>query len=270
LIDRLLVLRLDVLDCEAEVLMNGVPIVRANAARPRAVVPVHEYTVAGINRFELVLWPRTAAAEQGEVAPPEPRVSNGRLAAHMRVLLPRVGNAADESSARTLAQLDSAPADGLAYEAPLVLSQEVSLPVSFPRWRWLDAPVVEAVAELRSPALNLLQQLAVSLSQGDADAFVMATRLRIEELAAAYQRDAADEAARLGAHLRELCADKRLDFLPMEPEGLVLRSVAGGRLLECLDATGAPMLRTAVDAAGRSVAFPLRLAAVEGRLYVLR
>lgn len=270
MIDRLLVLRLDVVDCEAEVLMNGMPIARANAARTRAIVPVHEYTVAGINRFELVLWPRPAAAPQGEVAPPEPRVANGKVAARMRVLLPRVGNAADESSARTLVQLEWTPADGLAYDAPLVLSREVSLPVSFPRWRWLDAPVAENTDDLRQPALNLLQQLATGLSKGDVDGFVMAARLRTEELAAAYQRDAADESARLRAHLLECFADRRQECLPIDDAGLALRSVAGGRLLECLDTTGAPALRTAVDAAGRSMALPLRLAAVEGRLYVLR
>jgi hypothetical protein len=270
MIDRLLVLRLDVVDCEAEVLMNGVPIVRANAARTRAVVPVHEYTVAGVNRLELVLWPRAAAESAGEMPAPEPRVANGKLAARMRVLLPRVGHAADESSARTLVQLDWAPADGVAYDAPLVLSQDVSLPVSFPRWRWLDAPVVESIDELRQTALELVQQLAHGLSRGEVDTFVMATRLRTEELAAAYQRDATDESARLHAHLRELHAGHRLECLPIDAASLILRSVADGRLLECLDPTGAPALRTAIDAAGCCVALPLRLAAVEGRLYVLR
>ena len=54
MIDRLLVLRLDVVDCEAEARLNGVPIARANAARTCAVVPVHEYTVAGVNQLDLV------------------------------------------------------------------------------------------------------------------------------------------------------------------------------------------------------------------------
>jgi hypothetical protein len=46
--------------------------------------------------------------------------------------------------------------------------------------------------------------------------------------------------------------------------------VADGRLLDCLDLAGAAMLRTAPDEQGRSLALPLKLAAVENRLYVLR
>lgn len=270
MIDRLLVLRLDVVDCEAEARLNGVPIARANAARTCAVVPVHEYTAAGVNQLDLVLWPRPVVAAKGEPAPPIRFVANGKQAARIRILLPRVGNTADESSARTLAQLDWAAQDGLVCDAPLTLRQEVTLQVNFPRWRWLDAPRVEPTAALQQLALGMLQQLAQSLSKGDAEPFLTAARLRTEELAVAYQRDAAEEAARLRNHLQELFAAKRLDWLPMDAEGFVLRSVAEGRLLECLDAAGAPMLRTAPDASGQSVALPLRMAAVEGRLYVLR
>jgi hypothetical protein len=270
LIDRLLVLRLDAVDCAAEAFLNGVPIARADAARTRAIVPVHEYTVAGVNRLELVLWPRAAAAAQVEQAAPERCVANGKQAAGIRILLPRVGNAADESSARTLAQLDWAPAAGLAYDAPLTLRQEVTLQVNFPRWRWLDAPAAAPTPAMRQLALGFVQQLARDLSDGNVDAFMNATRLRTEELAVAYQRDAADEAARLRAYLLDHVMSKRLDWLPLDADGFVLRSIADGRLLECLDASGAPMLRTAADATGRSMALPLRLAAVEGRLYVLR
>ena len=54
------------------------------------------------------------------------------------------------------------------------------------------------------------------------------------------------------------------------PEGFLLRPVAGGRLLECLDAAGEPALRTAPDAGGGTWALPLRLAHVDGRFYGLR
>jgi len=270
LIERLLVLKLDAVDCAAEASLNGVPIARADAARTRVIVPVHEYTVGGVNRLELVIWPRAVAQPQGETAPPESLTANGKQAAQVRILLPRLGNAADESSARTLAQLDWAPAAGLAYEAPLTLRLEVTLQVNFPRWRWLDAPAATPTPAMRQLALGLVQQLARELSAGNVETFMSATRLRTEELAVAYQRDAADEAARLRACLLDHFAAGRLNWVPMEPDGFVLRSIADGRLLECLDLSGAPMLRTAADASGQSLALPLRLAAVEGRLYVLR
>ena len=67
--ERLLVAKLEVHDCEAELRLNGIPLARADAARPRVVVPVHEYTVAGTNRLELVLWP-PPATPPAEAPPP--------------------------------------------------------------------------------------------------------------------------------------------------------------------------------------------------------
>jgi hypothetical protein len=270
LIERLLVLKLDAVDCAAEALLNGVPIARADAARPRVIVPVHEYTVGGANRLELVIWPRPVGPSLGDPPAPAALTASGKQAAQVRMLLPRLGNAIDEASARTLAQLEWAPAAGVAYEAPLTLRLDVTLQVNFPHWRWLDAPAATPTPAMQQLALGLVQQMARDLSAGNIETFVSAARLRTEELAVAYQRDAADEAARLRAYLSEQLAGGRLAWAPMEPDGFCLRSIADGRLLECLDLAGLPMLRTVADASGRSLALPLRLAVVEGRMYVLR
>jgi hypothetical protein len=270
--ERLLVLKLDVVDCDAEAWLNGIPVARADAGRPRAIVPVHEYALAGANRLELVIWPVQVTLQDAvaPAPPPLPCVANGRLSARVRLLLPRMGNAADETSARTLAQLDWAPAEGLAYDAPFKLSQEATLSVAFPRWRWLDAPPVAVDAALRQQAVTWVQQLAESLSRGETEAFLAATRLRTEELSVAYRRNAADEFQRMRDYLREAFEVRRPAWLPMSADSFVLRSIAGGRLLECLDVGGLPMLRTEPDETGVTLALPLRVAAVEGRFYGLR
>lgn len=268
--ERLLVLKLDAQGCEAEAWLNGIPLARVNAARPRAVVPIHEYTLAGANRLELVVWPLPAAALD-KPPPPQKLVADGTSSAHLRILLPRVGNAADEATARTLAQLDWTLPKGQAYEAPVSLTQEIPLPVSFPRWRWLDAPLAEPTPALQQAALSLLQGFAEGLASGEVDGYLAATRFRTEELALAYQRSPEEALSRLRNHLAALyAAEEGLTFVPLEPDGLVLRRLAGGRLLECLDASGQPALRTPPDAQGKAQLFPLRLAAVEGKLYVLR
>ena len=269
--ERLLVLKLDAVDCAAEAAINGVPVARVDAAQPRALVPVHEYTLAGTNRIELTVWPRPPVSAPG--APPVPPlalVTDGKSSAHLRILLPRAGNPADEGSARELAGVSWAPPAGQHYEAPLALAQEVSLPVSFARWRWLDAPPAEPTPALQQQAAGLLQGWAQELADGNMEGFISALRLRTEELAAAYAQPVDAATDRLRTHLHALHAAGRLQWLPLDPATLFLRRLAGGRLLECLDATGAPALRTAPDALGASQQFPIRLAAVEGKLYVLR
>lgn len=270
MIERLLVLKLDAVDCEAEAWLNGIPLARAHPGRPRVVLPVHEYTTTGENQLALMVWPYPAAMAS-EKAPPQQRVTaSGRASAHLRLLLPRTGKLADEGHARTLGQIDWAPDAGQAHLAPLPLDQTLNLPINFPRWRWLDAPAIDNSSELQALVAEQTALWARQLAERQPDAFMAALRLRIEEIAAAYQRDARTEHERLRSHLIALSEARRLDWLPLESAGLLLRRVARGRLFECLRADGSPWLSTKPDSDGRQLAWPLRLTAMEGRLYVLR
>jgi hypothetical protein len=268
--ERLLTLKLDVLGCEAEALLNGVPLARANAARPRALVPVHEYTLPGANRLELVIWPAPAVAPEGERPPPLKLKADGSTRASVRILLPRIGNSVDESSARSLIQIEWALPAGETYEAPLRLQHDGNLPVNFPRWRWVDAPLATPTPALREQVLALLLGFQADLSAGNTAAFLGAVRFRAEELAIAYQQPMDVLLDRLRDHLEQLHQSGRLKWIELTPETLALRRLAGGRLLECLTANGEAALRTEPDEHGRACAFPLRLAAAENKLYVLR
>lgn len=266
--ERLLVVKLAVVDCEAEVLLNGIPLGRADAARTRVVVPAHEYTVAGHNRLELVVWPTSPVAT--EAAPPRPVTSDGQRSAEAFILLPRTGHPADEAQARTLAHVRWAPPAREAYTAPVVMAESIQLPVSFPRWRWLDAPVIEPTPALQAQVLAFVQTVAVALARGDTAPLLAAARLRVEELAAAYVTPAHDLLQRWNQQLLQWHADGALGFEPVADDGLVLRPVAGGRLLECLNAEGQPALTAAPDAQGAMVQLPLRVTVVEGKVYALR
>jgi hypothetical protein len=266
--ERLLMLRLDAQACEAEAWLNGVPVARVDAARPRAVVPVHEYTLAGLNRLALVVGPRQTDAAAGR--PPRAFVADGNGSAHLQILLPHAGHAIDAATARSLGHLSWAPSPGQACELPARRVEDILLPVGFARWRWLDAPAVEATPALHGQAASLLRMLAHALGEGDVEAFVSAVHLRTGELAAAYGRSTDDATRRLRAHLRALHDGGVLALAPPQAHDLRLRRLAEGRLLECLDVEGEPALRTRPDASGHSHSFPIRLATVEGRLHVLR
>lgn len=270
--ERLLILKLESQGCEAEAWLNGIAVARVDAARPRSVVPVHEYTLAGSNRLELVIFPRPAIEPADKAPPRQPLVATGHESAHLSILLPRVGNPTDESSARSLAQLNWTPAADIPFLAPLRLQQDVALPVSFPRWRWLEAPPLPSPLppEVRAQALAFVAGLADDLGRGQTDSFMTACRLRSEELAVAYQRDPESERERLREALLERYASQNLKWPAIEADSFALRPLAGGRLLEALGADGGPALQSAPDADGRRWALPLRLAWVENRFYVLR
>jgi hypothetical protein len=263
--ERLLVLRLETIGVAAEASLNGVPLARTPARGGAVTVPIHEYTCSGANQLELVVEP----PPPGGVAAPQPLLSNGQRGASLRLLLPRIGQAAHPENARTLAQIDWAPLDGEVTQIPHSIVQAVDLPIAFPRWRWLDAPAVPDAQALLGPAAAYLQGLALALLKGDVEPLVLAARVRFEELALAYQRNIADDVIRFKQQLQALHAAQPLQPVMPKADALLLRPLAGGRLLDCLRPDGEPVLQSPVAGGGRAV-WPLRLAVIEGRFYVVR
>ncbi len=265
--DRLMVLQLEAGGCPVEALLNGMPVAALPASGGRACLAVHEYALAGRNALALVVHP----APPGPVQPAQPRVAIGPTWARARLLLLRKGQGASDPNARVLASAEWAVEEGKSYEAPTTQSIDVDLPVAFPRWRWLDAPVVALTPPVQRQILEFVQQQALELSRGNPEALLAVAKLRFDELALAYQHTAAQGMQRFREHLQRLYADKALKVAPPVAEDLVLRPLLGGRLIECLTPLGGPVLRTQNDAAGQANhAWPVRLAMVEGKIYVLR
>ena len=264
--DRLMVIKLTGRGCTAEAWMNGCPVARVTPLAPNVVMPVHEAAIAGPNRLELVIGPNAGAASAAALLHTAPHA----IAAQLHLLLPRLGSAIDEGQSRNLARLEWACAAGEPLSLPARRVQEIELQIRFPRWRWLDAPVLEGKPELAAHAHAFVSGLARDLARGQTDSFMAATKLRTEELALAYQRSPDTEAVRLREWLEQLYALRTLVWRPMAAEEFQLRPLAGGRLLECLGADDGAALSTMPDKAGNSFSLPLRLSMVEGQFYVLR
>lgn len=265
--ERLLVLDFECGGCAAEAWLNGMPVAALGNAGGRASIAVHEFTLAGRNLLSLVV----GAAVPGQQVTSQPRVAIGATWARARLVLVRQGQSPADANARVLGAVEWAAAEGKTYESPSTHSREVDLPVNFPRWRWFDAPVIGMNAEVQRQVLEFLQHLAIELGHGNPEPLLSAAKLRFDELALAYQRTAAEGVQRFRDHLQQLYAAKALKVVPPVAEEVVLRPIVEGRLFECLTPLGGPVLRTQneLPASGEH-AWPLRLAMVEGKIYVLR
>lgn len=265
--ERLMVLQLEAAGCPVEVLLNGMPVAALGPLGGRSCIAVHEYTLAGRNQLTLSICP----APPGPAVAAQPRVAIGPTWARARLVLIRKGQGAADPNARVLASAEWAVEEGKSYEAPSTQTTDVDLPVAFPRWRWLDAPVVDLTPPVQRQILEFIQQLALELARGHPEPMLAVAKLRFDELALAYQHTAAQGMQRFRDHLQQLYADKALKIVPPAAEALVLRPIVGGRLIECLSPLGGPVLRTQNDdAALADHVWPVRLAMVEGKIYVLR
>lgn len=265
--ERLMVLQLEAGGCPVEVQLNGMPVAALGSLGGRTCLAVHEYTLAGKNQLALVVFPPPPGAAPAA----QPRVAVGPTWARARLVLLRKGQAASDANARVLATVEWAVEEGKSYEAPNTQSVDVDLPVAFPRWRWLDAPVVNLTPPVQRQILEFVQSQALELGRGNPEAMLTVAKLRFDELALAYQHTAAAGTQRFREHLQRLYADKALKIVPPAAEDLMLRPLLGGRLVECLAPLGGPVLRTQNDGATQpNHAWPVRLAMVEGKIYVLR
>ena len=265
--DRLLILRLVVQGCSAEAVINDIPLGRAAPGGAGLCLPVHEYLLDGANEVSLVIDP---AAPGLSGAPAVPRLAEGVVGARLRLLLPRIGQVGSELQARTVAEVVWGVPDGDVYNTALTITRSIFLPIKFPRWRWLDAPVVDDVDAQKPLIASFLQTIAVDLLRGDPESFLTASRLRLEELAQAYQQPVADVATKLRSRLQLLHATKALKMAIPNAADILLRRCANGRLIECMASAGRPALATLPGADGMSSAWPIRIAVVNGRCHILR
>lgn len=265
--DRLMVLCVEAAGCPVEAQLNGMPVAALGPRGGRVALAVHEYVLAGRNQVTLAIWP----APPNVAVPPQPRVAIGPTWARARLLLLRQGQGVGDPDARLLASAEWAVEEGKSYDAPGQHTIEVDLPVSFPRWRWLDAPPIALNAAVQRQILEFVQLQAIELMHGNPQALLDVAKLRFDELALAYQETAAQVTQRFRDHLQGLYAAKALKIVPPAADQLVLRAIHGGRLIECLSPLGGPVLRTQNDdPALPEHAWPVRLAMVEGKIYVLR
>lgn len=280
--DRLLVLRLETSGMEAEAAMNGVPLLRVGPAQRVALLAVHEYALAGNNQLTLGVRPLPPT---GVSAALPAELSDGSAWVRLQLLLPRLDSAADPELSRTVGQIEWAPAAGELLTFPVQLEGRVELPIAFPRWRWLDVPVIAtpqhgapdtpvAVLEALRPGLAIwLQDIALGLMRGDASPLLQACRLRLEEQAIAYQQPLDVLAQRLAAHIGALHSAEPLKPALHTAGTLRMRLVAQGRLIECLGPDEGPALcapRRPSVGLQAGVVWPLRVAVMDGRFYGLR
>lgn len=234
-----------------EVQLNGVPVAQLAPGAGERVVAVHEWLQEGRNRLALVVAPGR----------PAPRVAQGVRHARARLLLVPHGSTVGDAAVHVAGEVAWTADDGQAWDGPAAVERELALTAAFPRWRWLDAPPCTDPAAAHAPVLAFVQRLAHELSRGRADALVRALRWRLDELSAAYRWAPGSAEARLRAHVQALWEAQALTVTPPAAEQLVLRPVAGGRLLDCVTPHGSPVLATANDVTARPHhAWPLRVA----------
>lgn len=116
-------------------------------------------------------------------------------------------------------------------------------PERVPRWRWTVAPRMGINEEILSEAIAAWRDLWTRLNEGDLPGLMIRLRRRSRELAIAQGLDLADYEFQLEQRLQGLLDTSAWELSPFPSDGLHIRRVAEGRLVQLLTESGASPLR---------------------------
>jgi hypothetical protein len=266
---------LELTACSGELWLNGVPLPGLPMRRPtfEMSVCVDHLLVTGMNDLEL--WVDVDGTRPSESHTPRTSPPNPAAVAVARLVAYDPGVLASPENGKVLATFEYRGAADTSTEAPRVRRLSVDLGRSFGPWAWEKAPPLALDDLTLREAAAVVREVHAALFGGDPQRVFDLVRLRWEEMDRAYpgRDDAADRRSH-AAWIAELASDPRRR-VPLDPARHDFRLVAGGRMIECIDADFFPSIRIAQEVepgAGEWIAapYPLSLARVGPRLTVVR
>lgn len=255
--------------CDARFLVNDIPVgtLRHRLSGYQAL-PIHEYLVQGQNtlRIERLDAPPLPAPGD-EPAAPDP---DGPPGARLSVAGYEVGMTPGQDKGRvtSLLEFKSLNASGQAVNAADGRFDLANWPM---RWSWQALTVLDWQSpQARRAVFQFLQVFGQHFKAGDASAIGAALLPKMTDYCQAYGLNLRAEIAELNGRMARRAADPSFEMLPLAEVDLVLRPCAGGRLVDCLVASGEPAIRWKDARVGNRGAIALRLGSAAQRLLVYR
>lgn len=256
--------------CDVELSLNDIPVwsVRHRLGAFHAM-PVHEYLVRGANGLRLRRLDATPVPpppQPGEPSAPPPEVATARV----RIAAYREGESLGQGGGQQFAVLDYRSHD--ASGNPQAVAETVFTLPQWPfAWAWesLAAPgwgSPQATAQV----FRWLQEFAGRFQRADVGWLGGVLQPKMAEYCRAYGYDPALEMREFQGRMQLRAADPSFRVTAFTETDLALRPCAGGRLVDCVLATGEPAIRWSDQRAGARGAMKLKLGYAGQQLLVFR
>jgi hypothetical protein len=252
--------------CDAELYVNDVPLARIPAAAGGAMHQVDHLLVRGTNTFEVLLHPGATPS----VARTDQRTLPGDGVA-VEVLVARCppGSAPTDADATRLFRFgEREPAGPMEFPHSVRGTWEIEPDVG--PWTWERADVLTLDATLRREVTQYVQSLHASLARKSFPRFWAHNEVAHREVALAFDVALGERQSAAESVLARRFADPAFAMAPLVAEQFDLRLVGGGRMVECVAKDWGALVRTAPDAEGKVMRFPITVGRVDGVLRGLR
>lgn len=247
---------------QAEVLVNGAPILRTPLDTPYTAIPsVSEWMIEGSNEISVEISARAPAATVPDPDSPQRLI--------VQLCQGELGELVAPGQEQVLCEIRHSPALDAVPRPPARLTQRYTL-ARWPRWAWQDAPVFATDEAADAELWTFLESVHDELEARRIDALLARERVKFAELGPLYGSTPAEAAALTRDQFAELAGMAPWSVAPLEREEVELRRCCGGRVVELRGPEGRAALRSGPsmqDAAWSLYAFVAR---VNGLLEIIR
>jgi len=270
MIKDFLIVETSTYQCAAESQINGIPLCRLT---PTTSIldsrPVHQFLLPDRNILTLVVepgpTPTQALAPAAQPFSPKPKT----MASLRLMSMPR-GSFPEDPGVRELLRIDWRPAPGQPVATPVVLVKSIGIPSVGKRWSWLGGDPLEGAASLQAIA-GMISALRAGFEHRDPEPFIARAQVRFREASEAYELSVDDEVRKFREQFQRLSGEPGFQMQPLDAEQMDLRVCASGKLVDCVDRSWEPLLRsTKLPDGSTRLRYPIKVASLAGTLQIVR
>jgi len=230
--------------CEAEIYVNGIPVVRAERDERYHVRPVNHYLLPGNNIFALAVHLGPFPSRAWMRFPLQLFPIPGAYAHASLWRVPEGLHVGDPGS--VLIQQSEWRDDGTPVVSTLPFARDFVVPPGeVPPPLWMDCDPLDRDQAL--DVIPVLRELSRTLANGDPELFLARSRPRFEHCAAAF---GVDIQAEIDNFRQQRARYPLARFQEVNAAAFRPRVVARGRLVDCLDQDWSSPLRSEPDETG--------------------
>ncbi|MCA9639217.1 MAG: hypothetical protein H6718_20665 [Polyangiaceae bacterium] len=274
-------LNVNIIGYDAEIVLNGAPIVQASQAYACICYPtISEWVINGSNTLTVVIYagrelPTPEGEAQTAIVVPAEAGNDTDEAPRLRVALCRgeMGEVPEDGAEEELIVLEWQPPPedpNNPLVLPVSVSEKGDVAQPWGEWSWQRAEPFAPTQETAIELTQFIQSLHAPLSQKNLLPLMDASKPKFDEVAPCYDMTPADATSRLTTAFKEISAPAQWKLAAFDPTQLQLRPCCDNKVVEPRTATGEPVLRQAAPIDGQSWGLQLFIARVDGKLAVVR
>lgn len=256
--DRTLLLRASVHGQDAVLNLNGMVLSKLHAGR-ELLLPIHEYVQSGENRIQVTVLPSADHA-----------LVSRDCGATVSVELQKDRGPDVLVQPHVLFELNASFQRGQRVIKNRLLDSTLDLPVSFPRWRYLD--ILPSAGGVNDSVLieDFLLNLLALFKSVNASALLPFFSIRNRELASAYGLDPQQVHADFAAHVKQLCTHAEFLESTLDPQWWNVHCIRQSPVHALLGKNHEPLLQWKCSLTGAILQLPMHVAVLGGEVFVLR